>query len=208
MIKKLLVKTANVPIIWNSLQYFVGANQWKFTMYPSVFGEKKGRLLDFGCSVGNTTAAFLDFDYVGIDVDPEAIKGAQARYAGVPHVKFYALDILKDPMPERDFDHVLFAAAGHHISDADLTAVIDRLLSCLKPGGSLHFFDLFKQPGTDSFTTRLLCRFDQGKFIRTKERYGEIFADKKYNIQEKKVFKSPDGWLIKQQDFIYFKLQR
>jgi hypothetical protein len=67
MLKKTLKKILNQPVIWNSIQYFVGANQWKLAVYPSVLSNQGDKLLDFGCSIGNITPAFLNFDYYGID---------------------------------------------------------------------------------------------------------------------------------------------
>ena len=207
MLRKILIKIANIPIVWNILQNVVGANQWKLVVYPSVFENQNGKLLDFGCSIGNTTPAFFNFDYIGLDVDSEAILAAQKRYAQHTNVKFYALDITKTKLPEKDFDHILFATAGHHIPDTEITLIIDILLTYLKPTGHLHFFDIFRQPGVDGFTTRLLTRFDQGKFIRTLEQNENIISSKKYHITKKKIFYSPDNWLIKQQDMLYLCIQ-
>jgi len=201
---KLLKNIANWPPLWNLLQDIVGANQWKLSMYPSVFVGKSGKLLDFACSQGNTVLAFVDFEYRGVDVDAEAIVTATERYARYPNIKFYCADILKESLPERDFDYVLFAAAGHHIPHENFKQTIDALLTYLKPGGTLHFFDLIRQPGIDGFTTRMLIRTDQGRFIRTKEKYAQIFSQ--YNVIDFKYFPSPSDWIIKQEDFVYYAL--
>lgn len=96
-LNKVYKKILNIPIVWNLAQNILGANQYKHSFYRLVFdGEKKGRLLDFGCSIGNTTGDFLDFDYYGIDNDSVAIEGAKKRWAGQKNVAFLTLDILKE----------------------------------------------------------------------------------------------------------------
>ena len=71
--KRLALWFLNIPPVWITFQYFVGANQWKSRMYPSVF-RSKGKLLDFGCSMGNNTGDFLDFNYWGLDLDSAMIE--------------------------------------------------------------------------------------------------------------------------------------
>lgn len=204
MLRKIAYAVLNIPPVWNTFQYFVGANQWKSEMYPSVFASR-GKLLDFGCSMGNTTGDFLDFDYTGVDLDAEMIEAAKARWKAYPNVRFECGDILAMPEKEGQFDHVLFAAAGHHLADAQMPPIVEALLRMLKPGGELHFFDPLIQP-KDRFTTRLIARNDQGRFMRTAEQYDAMFAP--YPVVERRIFPSPDGRLVKLQDMLYLRLRR
>lgn len=205
MLKRIAYWVLNLPPVWLAFQYAVGANPWKSAMYPSVF-RSKGRLLDFGCSMGNNTADFLDFDYTGVDLDATMIEAARKRFAGHANVRFECGDILRMPEKAGQFDHVLFASAGHHLTDEQIPPILDALLGMLKPGGELHFFDPLIQPGKDRFTTRLIARNDQGKFMRTREQYEAMFAP--YPVVEKKVFPSPDGKLVKLQDMLYLRLRK
>lgn len=202
MFKKIVTKIINIPFVWNTGQNIVGANPWKNRLYPSVF-HTRGSLLDFGCSMGNNTEAFLDFEYHGVDLDPEAIKAAKERWKGRQNVRFTQLDILTDGYKKEYFDNVLFACAGHHISDEKMQPILDALLLNLKSGGELHFFDVIRQPGRDRFITRLIMNNDQGKHMRTKEHYEQIFQP--YRVVEQKLFASPDR-LIKLQDMLYIRL--
>lgn len=203
--KQLLLKIANIPFVWNTAQNIVGANPWKNRVYPSVF-ETKGKLLDFGCSIGNNTGVFLDFDeYHGVDLDPLAIAGAKERWKEYPQVQFHALDILENGYKQAYFDHVLFACAGHHIPDALMRPILDALFLNLRPGGTLHFFDVLRQPEKDRYITRLILKNDQGKFMRTRGEYDTLFAPYQHLISEDRMFPSPDR-LIKLQDMRYLRL--
>jgi SAM-dependent methyltransferase len=201
----LFKKITNIPFIWSIAQNFVGANQWKAALYPSVF-ENKGTLMDFGCSIGNETEVFLDFDYYGIDIDPHAIAAAKDRFNGYPHVRFFCTDIIKDGFKEDFFDHILFATAGHHLTDEQLAKIIEILLINLKPGGRLHFFDIIRQR-KDKWSTQLLSLVDQGKYIRTQEKYEEIFAPYTDKIVRIELFPSPDRF-IKLQDILYYQIRK
>lgn len=205
-VKKALLRIANIPFVWDTLQDIVGANAWKNSLYPSVF-KSKGTLLDFGCSSGNNTEAFLDFEYYGIDLDETAISGAQEKWKGYPHIHFYSLDILKAEFKEDFFDHILFACTGHHLTDEQIKKILPILISALKPTGVLHFFDVVRQPGKDRFITRLVMNNDQGKYMRTIEEYEKIFSPYEAQFREVKLFPSPDRF-IKLQDMLYVELTK
>lgn len=202
---KIINKVLNIPMVWNLAQNIIGAKKWKDEMYPSVFEKRGGTILDFGCSSGNETAMFLDFDYSGIDINPQAIKAAQDKFKDYPNIKFFALDIIKDGFKKDFFDHVLFAGTAHHLTDAELKSIIDILINNLKSGGQLHFFDPIAIPKKDSWMTNFIIRSDQGKFVRTEEAYTGLFRNGKYNITEWKIFQSPDRF-IKFPDFLYVRI--
>lgn len=202
---KIINKFLNIPIIWNTAQNIVGANQWKADLYPSVIAKKSGTLLDFGCSSGNETAAFIDFDYYGLDVDEVAIEGAKAKFAQFPNVKFFRLDIIKDGFKEDFFDHILFAGTGHHLTDSEVRRILDILMVNLKKGGTLHFFDIIRQPSKDNLITKYIINSDQGKNVRTEEIYKEFFDPTKYEITKWSMCPSPDR-LIKLPDMLYVEI--
>lgn len=196
-------KIVNTPVIWNTLEAIVGANRWKLRLYPSVFA-KSGRLLDFGCSMGNITPGFLSFEYVGVDIDCRLIEAARRRFKKYPNISFECVDILNATFRPAPFEYVLCATTGHHLTDQELEPIIMKLLALLKPGGELHFFDIVRRPGQDPLTTRLLTRVDQGKHIRTEGEYRRLFDPRRYRIAERKLFESPRG-IVKQQAMLYFK---
>jgi len=200
----LVKKILNIPVVWNTFQYLVGANSFKSTMYPSVFLSLSGKLLDFGCSCGNTTPFFMDFDYWGIDVDKEAISEAGRKFASYPNIKFQYVDLTVGPFKKEFFDHILFAGTAHHVTPDDLNLITKNLLASLRPGGEMHIFEPIRQE-KDYFITRLFIRFDQGKYIRTKEELENFFEQRGYHISEKKLFPSPSR-LIKLPDFLYLKI--
>lgn len=202
MIGRLKTWVINIPWVWRTFQDFVGADPWKHAIYPSVI-RTKGKLLDFGCSMGNSTEAFLDFDYWGADVDPAAIAAARDRWRNRDNVRFEVVDILGETYRKDFFDHVIIACTGHHIADTDLPKIIDKLLETMKPGGELHFFDVIRQPGRDRLVTRLFLKSDQGKHMRTRDAYRTMFAP--YVVVEERLFESPDQFL-KLPDLIYFRV--
>jgi SAM-dependent methyltransferase len=193
-------KVINIPFVWTTGQNFLGANQWKSSIYRSVF-KTTGRLLDFGCSIGNLTGNFLDFEYYGIDTDKTAIERAKKTFSGAPHVSFFALDIVKEGFKKDFFDHILFACTGHHLSNEELPKVFTALLENLRVGGEIHFFDPIRQ-AKDVWVTRFINNHDQGKFVRTIGAYEKFFEERGYKVTERQIFESPRSF-IKLPDIYY-----
>jgi SAM-dependent methyltransferase len=167
MLIKILLQN---PIIWDISQFIFGANKQKKSLYKSVI-KNNGKMLDFGCADGNTFLAFKDHDYTGLDIDQKAIIHAAEKYKDFPNAKFICDDILKNNLPAKSYNSILFAGTAHHISDDLLFKIIRSLSRLLKKNGVLYFIDPVKSPEYDSFLLSFLISLDQGKFHRTASFY-------------------------------------
>ena len=98
---------AQNPILWTIFEKIFGADKQKEAIYRSAVEFKKS-LLDFGCSSGNITGAFLDFDYTGVDTDKKSISYAKKRWASYKNVKFICTDILGKRFNRQRFNYILF----------------------------------------------------------------------------------------------------
>lgn len=207
MIRNFLNRLADNPKLFEVFEKIFGADRQKKLIYRKAFKTRK-RLLDFGCSTGNTTEAFLDFDYVGIDLDRRCIKYARDRWKEIPNVKFIAEDIFKRPFKKGYFDYVLFAGTGHHIQDSLFVPILRELLFVLNGDGEIWFYDILKPPKNSPLLTKLLANLDRGRYIRTFKQYESIFENLKgIAIKEKKVFKVTNT-LIPQEDYCFFRIKK
>jgi len=117
--------------------------RWRLFTKELIFkslGDVQGKkVLDFGCGEGHlaTQLGRLGARVTGIDISSELIALAQRRAEidGVEQdVKFEVCDILVSPPDGDQFDFVVCTDALHHV---DLPSVLERLYSCLTPGGKL-----------------------------------------------------------------------
>ncbi len=197
-----LKKFYTVPFIWNFLQSLIGSNSFKMSLFPSIF-TKRGKILDFACSMGNCTSFFTDFDYWGIDIDERAIVAATKVFKNFSNIHFVCADTLSESFREVDFDFVLMSCVGHHLNDYQFEQTLVSLMARLKKGGSLHFLDPVARPEKDNFVTRFFINHDQGRFVRTIEANKEIF--KSYEISDFQIVECPNR-LIKLEDLLYIKI--
>jgi SAM-dependent methyltransferase len=195
-----------LPWLWNIVQQILGAPEFKKKLYQSVL-HPPGKLLDFGCASGHLAGAFTEFDYTGLDIDPDTIRGASDRFKDVPNMKFIAADIFTRPFDPNSFDEVLFACTVHHLTDTLLTGILRELAYVLKPGGILHIIDPVLQ-AKDGWSEKFLRRIDQGKFPRSAERIIEMIKPLHLFEIGSPSFHPPYGALIQDCDFMHLALKK
>jgi len=192
--------------VWNLTQSALGAPEFKAKLYRSVL-HPPGRLLDFGCATGHLAGAFLEFEYYGVDIEPDVIEAARATFKMHPNAHFVAADIRLRPFAENYFDEVLFAGTAHHVDDSLLPAILKELHFCLKPGAMIHLFDPVLQT-KDNWQQKLMRRIDRGNWPRRcEEILGLIEPLGIFEIGEPS-FHPPYGAVIQDCDFLYLPLRK
>lgn len=100
-----------------------------------------GRILDFGCGVGDAAAvlaeAFPSSSVVGVDVADAAVQQASST-VGSDRVAFGTVDLLEGIEP---FDLCYVNGAFHHIAVEQRLAVMRAIHGAIRPGGLLAVFE-------------------------------------------------------------------
>jgi SAM-dependent methyltransferase len=109
---------------------------WLFRNLAPYIGQ---RVLDVGCAIGNITQFFIEREHVvGIDIAPEMVERARARFAGRGNFTAFVYDIT-DPavlaLREERFDTIVCVHVLEHV--ADDRAALRHLSALLRPGGRL-----------------------------------------------------------------------
>jgi len=159
---------AQQPVLWDMFELVFGSDKDKLKLYRSKVGNPK-KMMDFGCSSGNVTGAFLDLDYTGVDIDKQLIIHARKKWKNYPNIKFIATDILRPNRKLGKFDVILFAGTGHHLPDELYLKVFQALNGYLKKGGIIHYIDTIRSSPSDSLFAKFMCLIDRGNYIRTKK---------------------------------------
>jgi ubiquinone/menaquinone biosynthesis C-methylase UbiE len=123
-----------------------------------------GRVLDFGCGIGNTTAAlagsFPGSRITGCDVSPASIVQANRLRMGDPRLDFVAFEGAL-PFPGATFDLAFTACVFHHIARAEQLHWARELRRVVAPGGALL---VFEHNPYNPLTRKVVrdCVFDRG----------------------------------------------
>jgi ubiquinone/menaquinone biosynthesis C-methylase UbiE len=128
------------------------------------------RVLEVSCGHGGGASYFArtyqPAEYVGLDLNPEAIRHCQARHQATG-LRFQVGDAQKLPFPEASFDVVINVEASHCYPD--FPGFVDEVARVLKPGGRFCHADLRYQNGIDEWISALAkhprLRLDEMRLI-------------------------------------------
>jgi ubiquinone/menaquinone biosynthesis C-methylase UbiE len=128
------------------------------------------RVLDVACGPGTNTHHFAHSDYIGIDFNERYIRDARERHRR----EFVVADVRNyTAAPEDRFDFVLVNSFLHHLDTKDVSSILSHLGSLLTENGHVHILELVMPE--DPSVSRLLARWDRGKFARPLEEWRTIF---------------------------------
>ena len=148
-------------------------NRPNIQLYEHVRGgvDLRGlRVLEVSCGHGGGAAYFArtyrPAEYVGLDLNPEAIRHCQARH-GAPGLRFQVGDAQRLPFADGSFDVVLNVEASHCYPD--FPGFVDEVARVLGPGGRFAHADLRYRNGVEEWVTALAkhprLRLDEMRLI-------------------------------------------
>lgn len=134
-------------------------NRPNIQLYEHVRGgvDLRGlRVLEVSCGHGGGasyfTRTYQPVEYIGLDLNPEAIRHCQSRHQAAG-LRFQVGDAQKLPFPEASFDVVINVEASHCYPD--FSGFVDEVARVLKPGGTFCHADLRYQAGIEEWLTAL-----------------------------------------------------
>ena len=120
-------------------------------LVAAVGPMSSGRVLDLACGPGIVSEAIAPHvaELVGVDVTPEMLRLARARFqkAKLEHGAFHEALVERLPYRNGSFDQVITRLSFHHFED--LHAVLSEIRRVLKPGGKLVLADVVSSEDED-----------------------------------------------------------
>ena len=120
------------------------------------------RILDAGCGYGYLVKYLSHCQYTGIDLEPQRIEWAKLKFGENTNRRFMQADACRTNLPPKSFDKAVAFGLLHHLPDEAASQCIRELTRLVRK--KIVFLD-----GVYSkfnFVNNLLCKFDQGKYVR------------------------------------------
>ncbi|MDP2957355.1 MAG: class I SAM-dependent methyltransferase [Longimicrobiales bacterium] len=146
---------------------------WVYRAWQAPFQEQKlapvirhndlatvRRVLDVGCGPGTNAPHFRGLDYLGLDINPEYVAQAKARYG----MRFEVADATRYQVRGEPFDFILVNSFFHHVGDDDSLRILSHLATLLTDDGRIHVLDLVLPERPTP--ARLLALMDRGDHPR------------------------------------------
>lgn len=130
-------------------------------------------LCELGCGPGSNYPFLAEKEYLGVDIGEDYVGHARAVFGD----RFLVGDVSAgvDFAGGRRFDVVLVHSVLHHLDDDQVVKTLRHARELVKPGGSLHVFDVVLPPVWT--LAGLLARMDEGRHIRPWEYWAPLFED-------------------------------
>lgn len=149
------------PAVFNAYQFLVDGGK-KRQIRRFLRDVPYESVADIGCGTGNW-ALTARGGYLGVDVAPEFVEAAAARYAGDAEKRFMRLDPTREELPGR-YDLTQLISVLHHLSDEQTTALLGRIIPKTQ---YVFVLDLYPIPWHP--VAKLLYAADRGDYIREPE---------------------------------------
>ncbi len=143
------------------------------------------RVLDVACGPGAFSPLFAPDGYAGIDINPRYISYARSHFKG----NFSVQDARKMEFEDGSFDQALIYGLLHHLSDEDVTAVLQSLRRVLTPGSRVLVIEDIPTESTLNVIGHLLHWAENGHYIRPAEEYRKLLRPF-FETSEERLFRS------------------
>ena len=184
--------------------------RWAKRKFP---GLKPKRILDMGCTIGNSTLPWLDeypdAEMVAIDVSAPVLRYGHARSEslGTP-VQFMQMDAEHTSFPDGSFDFVVSHILMHETSNRALRNIFRESHRLLRPGGVMLHLDgpqYHDMAPIDQFTPDWDVHYNNEPFITTLHQLDLPEVVEKAGFERDKIFEDfapsqtvkspPDGYV-------------
>jgi SAM-dependent methyltransferase len=156
------------PKLWLLFQAVFGATREKKRLALKYLGDHRN-VIEIGCSLGILARAFADVPglrYLGIDIDPQAIEHAKARFSDQKNLSFSTQTMRELGDHGQTFDYVLFANILHHVDDATAVVLIRDAARLVAPDGTMVVIEPDILRPDDSLFIRSIYKMERGQFRR------------------------------------------
>jgi ubiquinone/menaquinone biosynthesis C-methylase UbiE len=172
MQKKGLYKILSIPKVYNFIQWMFHHPRTK-NYFDKLIGVTEGKkILDVGCGPGDIVLKFPNSEYVGIDISQEYIDNAKNRFGMLG--RFYCVSV--DEIEKIDItkiDIVILIGVLHHLSDEQISDMLEKLKNIMNPGGVLVTLDCAFFP-KQNLISRMFVSLDRGMFVREADHFRAI----------------------------------
>ena len=165
---RIIYRLLENPIVYQAWQ----APFVRQKLAPVIENLGQGPILDVGCGPGTNTGYLVPkHQYLGVDINPAYINDAKRRFCA----DFMVADVTRAEIPNiESFNAILLNSLLHHLSDIEVTKLLNSLAKQIRKDASVHVVELVLP--TQRGLPYWLARLDRGDFPRPLTAWQKIFS--------------------------------
>ncbi len=180
-----------VPWVYDNLRPLVAGGIDVGTLTGFCGVQETDRVFDLGCGTGQVLPFLRCSEYLGVDLDPTALRKA-SRFAA-PRVRFMEGNDWDESYRQLRPTIILMIGVVHHLPDDDFRSIVERFRKSSDLPVRLATIDVTFFPGRH--VNNLLSRLDRGGHVRTPARYEELFCSTGLGIQKNEILPTRLGYV-------------
>ena len=189
MQRKGIYKILSIPKVYSFIQWLFYHSRTASYFHELIGVTEEKKILDVGCGPGDNVLKYPNSEYVGIDISQEYIDNANNRFGKLG--RFYCVSV--DEIEKTDItkiDIVIIKAVLHHLSDEQISGMLENLKNIMSPGGVLITLDCTFFPKQNPIS-RMLVSLDRGLFVREVDHYRALLRKSFLKeIESKRIYQN------------------
>lgn len=158
-----------ISIVYQTFQKWAAGQHSAILACDYIDSTSTFKVLDVGCGPADIVGHIQYGEYVGLDLNPKYIQTAQRKL--YPNATFICDDL--DNLHSYNFgkfDRIILLGVLHHISDSQVSTLLQTLTKHLAVNGKFVTCDPAIESG-QSRLARFLVTHDRGRFVRSAFQY-------------------------------------
>jgi 2-polyprenyl-3-methyl-5-hydroxy-6-metoxy-1,4-benzoquinol methylase len=151
----------------------------KHSFIKNLASTEKGKVLDFGCGLGELAQFFTPKQYLGIDPNMNYIKWATKHNQGYTFTQFKTG---KQDLTEK-VDLIICSFVFHHIQNSELQSILWKFSQILNTNGKVIVMEAEPKAQQASKAVRFIMSNDVGHNYKDYVDWDIFFKENKWNPQ-------------------------
>jgi len=184
------------PFVYNHIRPRIVGGIDMSPVYDLLGADAGSSVLDVGCGSGDALIYMRAVErYLGVDVDPTAIRRARERYGSRLQARFEHKRLEPDDVAALAPTHVVMAGLLHHLTDDEALAVLRMVRASPRLSRVVTQDVVFLQ---GEWLNNVFAALDRGRFCRRSEQYERLVAGSNLALVSSAIVRSsPNGGRVK-----------
>ncbi len=184
-----IYKLLSIPKVYSFIQWLFYDARTESYFQESIGVTEEKKILDVGCGPGDNVLKYSNSEYVGIDISQEYIDNANNRFGMLG--RFYCVSVDEiEKTGITKIDIVIIKAVIHHLSDEQISGMLEKLKNIMNPGGVLITLDCAFFPKQNPIS-RMLVSLNRGMFVREVDHYRAVLRKNFLKeIESKRIYQN------------------